>query len=204
MTGQTPETIVIVDDEVSVLKALRRLLEVEGFAVRTFNKVPQFLAAHDPEAPGCILLDVDMPHLSGIAVQRHLLSLPRCQPVVFVSGKSTVPISVEAMKLGAVDFLTKPVDRAALLSAVQQALARDGKTRRSQMDRDECRARHDRLTAREREVFHLVVRGFLNKQIAASLGIAEKTVKIHRARTMHKTGAHTIAELVRFAAGLEM
>jgi len=195
MRGTEPWVSVVDDDEL-VLRSLERILKSGGFAVRTFPSPHEFLAQR-PAGPGCLLLDMSMPGLSGLELQKRLADSADPCPVVFLSGQTDIPSTVEAMKAGAVDFLTKPVERDRLLSSVRAALDRDA-TERATRERRECVATHvASLTAREREVLALVADGLLNKQIAARLGTAEKTVKVHRARAMRKMGAGSVAELVR-------
>jgi FixJ family two-component response regulator len=195
MLGTEPWVSVVDDDEL-VLRSLERILKSGGFAVRTFPSPHEFLAQR-PAGPGCLLLDMSMPGLSGLELQRRLADSADPCPVVFLSGQTDIPSTVEAMKAGAVDFLTKPVERDKLLSSVRAALERDA-TERATRERRECVATHvASLTAREREVLALVADGLLNKQIAARLGTAEKTVKVHRARAMRKMGAGSVAALVR-------
>ena len=195
MRGTEPWVSVVDDDEL-VLRSLERILKSGGFAVRTFPSPHEFLAQR-PAGPGCLLLDMSMPGLSGLELQKRLADSADPCPVVFLSGQTDIPSTVEAMKAGAVDFLTKPVERDRLLSSVRAALDRDA-TERATRERRECVATHvASLTAREREVLVLVADGLLNKQIAARLGTAEKTVKVHRARAMRKMGAGSVAELVR-------
>jgi len=195
MRGTEPWVSVVDDDEL-VLRSLERILKSGGFAVRTFPSPHEFLAQR-PAGPGCLLLDMSMPGLSGLELQKRLADSADPCPVVFLSGQTDIPSTVEAMKAGAVDFLTKPVERDKLLSSVRTALERDA-TERATRERRECVATHvASLTAREREVLVLVADGLLNKQIAARLGTAEKTVKVHRARAMRKMGAGSVAELVR-------
>jgi len=195
MRGTEPWVSVVDDDEL-VLRSLERILKSGGFAVRTFPSPHEFLAQR-PAGPGCLLLDMSMPGLSGLELQKRLADSADPCPVVFLSGQTDIPSTVEAMKAGAVDFLTKPVERDKLLSSVRTALERDA-TERATRERRECVATQvASLTAREREVLALVADGLLNKQIAARLGTAEKTVKVHRARAMRKMGAGSVAELVR-------
>jgi FixJ family two-component response regulator len=198
-----PDSIVyLVDDDASILRAYTRLLEANGFMVRPFGSAREFIRKHDPVEAGCLLLDVDMPEFTGIEVQEYLNSLPVSRQIVFVSGRSDIPISVRAMKRGAVDFLTKPVNEEDLLLAVRQALRLDAESRQVHACAVERNSKFERLTSRERDVFALVVKGRLNKLIAGDLGIAEKTVKIHRANLMKKIGVRTVADLVLFASML--
>jgi FixJ family two-component response regulator len=199
MNGAAP-TVYIVDDATEVRVALSRLLATMGYQVRAFESAERFLQEQDADAPGCLLLDVCMPGLSGIELQRSLSGSPCARPIVFLSGKGDVQISVHAMKEGAVDFLTKPIERTRLVAAVEQALKRDAEERREKAIRRMIRERLGTLTPRERQVMAQVIRGRLNKQIAVGLGTGEKTVKVHRARVMSKMGAHSVAELVQLGA----
>jgi FixJ family two-component response regulator len=185
-----------VDDDAAVLKSLDRLLRSAGFAVRTFSSSQDFLKLHDGTAPGCVVLDLSMPGLDGLQLQQALARAGDVCPVIFITGFGDVPTSVRAMKAGAVDFLTKPFDREQLLAAVRIAIDRDRSARAARAERSSIGVRVATLTPREREVMVHVVAGHLNKQIAAELGIAEKTVKVHRARVMKKMGAGSVAELV--------
>jgi FixJ family two-component response regulator len=186
----------VVDDDVAVLKSIDRLLRSAGFEVRTFHSPQAFLQQHDAAAPGCVLLDLAMPGLDGLELQQALAHSGDPSPVIFLSGFGDVPASVRAMKGGAVDFLTKPVEREQLLAAVRIALDRDRAARAARAARCSVGLRVAALTPREREVMARVVAGHLNKQIAAGLGIAEKTVKVHRARVMKKMAVGSVAELV--------
>jgi FixJ family two-component response regulator len=194
-----PPTVFVVDDDASVRKALLRLLQAHGRAARGFASADEFLGAHLDDAPGCLILDVSMPGTDGLGLQRRLVEAGRDIPIVFLTGQGTVPGSVQAMKAGAVDFLTKPVGQDALLRAVDAALEKDGARRREAAERAAIRARLATLTPREREVMAHVVLGKMNKQIAALLGTAEKTIKVHRARVMQKLGVRSVADLVRLA-----
>jgi FixJ family two-component response regulator len=200
---QTP-VVNLVDDDPSVLRGLARLLTAEGYTTRQFSKPRQFLDQHDPNLPGCIILDIAMPGLSGLELQVRIGSAKLAQPVIFLSGRGDVPSSVAAMKNGAVDFLTKPVDADTLLGAVRQAVARDAAARRSAAALQQIEQRMAALSPRERAVAAQVMAGRLNKQIAASLGIAEKTVKVHRSRVMRKMRAHSLAELMNMVWRLEI
>lgn len=197
-----PGTVFLVDDEPGMLKALTRLLSAEGFAVKTFRSAADFLAEHTPELSGCLVLDVAMPGLDGMALQQQLLCSGSLMPIIFLTGHGDIPMSVRAIKLGAVDFLTKPVKAAELVSAVRAALKIAGERAAGSQASRELRERLLRLTPREHEVMTHVIAGQLNKQIAAVMGIGEQTVKIHRMRMMEKLGLHSVVELVRAAERL--
>jgi FixJ family two-component response regulator len=192
----------VVDDDAMVLRSLGRLLRSAGFEVRTFPSPQEYLTNAASGQPGCLVLDLSMPGLNGLDLQAQLTRNGNDCPVVFLSGNADVPQSVRAMKAGAVDFLTKPVDREKLLAAVRIAIGRDRSARAERLQRDSIASRLAALTPREREVLSGVVAGRLNKQIAAELGTAEKTVKVHRARVMKKMGARSLAELVLLAGHL--
>jgi len=179
---------------------LSRVLGAAGYAVRTFESAERFLSEQDAAVPGCLLLDVCMPGLSGLELQHALMGSPGARPIVFLSGQGDIQTSVHAMKEGAVDFLTKPIDNERLFEAVEQALRRDAEQRLDRAIRDMIQQRLETLTPRERQVMTHVIRGKLNKQIAAGLGTGEKTVKVHRARVMAKMGARSVAELVQLGA----
>jgi FixJ family two-component response regulator len=192
-------TTFLVDDDPAVLKAITRLLNAAGYRTRSFSSPQEFLSAHDPSIPGCAIIDLVMSELDGLHLQQALLETGSERPIIFLSGKGDVSTSVRAMKAGAVDFLTKPVKREALFSAVVRAAKVDALSRQK---RDESKSIGDRLvtlTHREREVLEYVIAGRLNKQIAASLGTVEKTVKVHRGRMMAKLGVKSVADLVRLA-----
>lgn len=193
-------TVFVVDDASEVRIALKRLLISAGHSVRLFESAERFLAEHDAEIPGCLLLDMAMPGLTGLELQRALIGSGIGRPIVFITGQGDVETSVHAMKAGAVDFLTKPIDDIRLFAAVDQALRRDAEERRRRSIRRMIESRLEGLTPRERQVMEQVVFGRLNKQIAADLQTGEKTVKVHRARVMLKMGARSVAELVRLAA----
>ena len=186
----------IVDDDAAVLKSLDRLLRAAGFAVRTFQSSQDFLQQYDGAAPGCVLLDLAMPGLDGLQLQQALALCGEPCPVIFITGFGDVPSSVRAMKAGAVDFLTKPFDQVQLLAAVRTAIDQDSAARAQRAAHASISVRVAALTARERQVMAHVVAGHLNKQIATELGIAEKTVKVHRARVMKKMDVGSVAELV--------
>ena len=198
MTAAAP-LVLVVDDDPSVRKSLSRLLESADYAVEAFASAGEFLARGPHPGPCCLVLDVKMPGLTGIQLQEMLTAAGRRMSIVFVSGHADVPTSVKAMKAGAVDLLTKPVDVRDLIAAIQRAMTRDEHERASETRLAEVRRRVAMLTARETEVFARVVTGMLNKQIGAALGIGEKTVKVHRARVMEKMQAGSVAELVRLA-----
>lgn len=183
-------TVFIIDDDDSLRRALERLLSAEGYAVEGFASAEAYLARDPHDGLGCLLLDVAMPGIDGLALQARLARDAEALPIVFLSGHADIPASVRAMKLGAVDFLTKPADDESLLAAIGAALGRHAARLQGQ-------ARLAALSTREREVMGFVVEGLRNKEIAARLGITEKTVKVHRARVMEKTGARSLAELVR-------
>jgi FixJ family two-component response regulator len=198
MTAAAP-LVLVVDDDPSVRKSLSRLLESADYAVEAFASAGEFLARGPHPGPCCLVLDVKMPGLTGIQLQEMLTATGRRMSIVFVSGHVDVPTSVKAMKAGAVDLLTKPVDVRDLIAAIQRAMTRDEHERASETRLAEVRRRVAMLTARETAVFARVVTGMLNKQIGAALGIGEKTVKVHRARVMEKMQAGSFAELVRLA-----
>ena len=198
MTAAAP-LVLVVDDDPSVRKSLSRLLESADYAVEAFASAGEFLARGPHPGPCCLVLDVKMPGLTGIQLQEMLTATGRRMSIVFVSGHVDVPTSVKAMKAGAVDLLTKPVDVQDLIAAIQRAMTRDEHERASETRLAEVRRRVAMLTARETAVFARVVTGMLNKQIGAALGIGEKTVKVHRARVMEKMQAGSFAELVRLA-----
>jgi FixJ family two-component response regulator len=195
--GTAGTCVSVIDDDALVLKSLDRLLRSAGFAVQTFSSARDFLEQRGADAAGCILVDLSMPGLSGLELQRSLVQMNDGRPVIFLTGRGDIPSTVEAMKAGAVDFLTKPCDEARLLAAVSAAVERDCAGREAQAERESIDARVASLTPREREVLKRVVAGRLNKQIAAELGTAEKTVKVHRARMMRKMQFDSLAELVR-------
>ncbi|MBI4522309.1 MAG: response regulator transcription factor [Deltaproteobacteria bacterium] len=193
-------TVFLVVDDPSVRKALTRLIKSAGYQVEAFASAREFLDAR-PEAkdPTCLVLDVRMPGLSGIDLQRELLTAKAILPIIFITGHGDIPMSVKAMKAGAVDFLPKPVKDTELLRAIEQALARSAREIAEREELEDIQSRVDALTPRERQVMALVVTGMLNKQIAYDLGIVEKTIKVHRARVMEKMGAESLADLVRLA-----
>lgn len=199
----TPAEIVyVVDDEAGMRKALGRLLRTEGFEVRPFASAGEFLAAYRPEETACLILDFAMPELDGLELQ-HRMTLSRITvPIIFLTGCGDIPMTVRAIKAGAVDFLTKPVNDADLLRAVRAALVLAGHWQIERVEEEKLRVRFDSLTPREREVMAHVVAGKLNKQIAAELGTGEQTIKTHRGRVMEKMGYTALADLVRAAERL--
>jgi FixJ family two-component response regulator len=194
-------TVHLVDDDAAVRRALARVLAAAGHVCRTWESAEDFLAAPLLPSDGCVVVDLALPGASGLDLQTRLGERNPCFPVIFLTGRGDIGTSVRAMKGGAVDFLTKPVEPAALLVAVDAALARGRDRQADRAAEAEFAARCARLTPREREVLEMVVQGRLNKQIAADLGIAEKTIKVHRARMMQKLGVRTIADLVRLVLG---
>ncbi len=191
--------VFVVDDETPVRRALSRLLRAAGLAVIAFASPEEFLVQYDPHMPGCLVLDLMMPGFNGLELQEALDEKGSTLPIIFLTGRGDVPSTVQAMKGGAIDFLIKPVEDKDLLAAVRAAIERDGVSRREQTELSEIRARLAALTPREREVLEHVVTGKLNKQIAADLGTAEKTIKVHRARVMTKMKVQSVAELVRLS-----
>ena len=193
----TLPTVFVVDDDNSVLKSLGRLIASAGLKVATFDSPQQFLDGHDPNAPGCLVLDLDMPALNGMELQRMLAERGSILPIIFLTGRGDIPKGVQAMKRGAVDFLTKPADEKVLLAAIRQAFDRDLVLRQERGDLAEIHRRLATLTAREREVLAYIVSGRRNKEIAADLGAVEKTIKVHRARVMEKLEARTLSDIVK-------
>jgi FixJ family two-component response regulator len=192
-------TVYLVDDDPDLLKALRRLLQSVEMKVATFASAQEFLDGHDRSAPGCLVLDLAMPGLNGLQLQQALEQQASPLPIVFLTGRGDIAASVQAMKRGATDFLTKPVDDTELLAAIQQALATDRQRRRAHAEHDRVAERLAALTERERQVLQQVIAGRLNKQIAVDLGTVEKTIKFHRANLMRKMGVRSVAELVKLA-----
>jgi FixJ family two-component response regulator len=190
-------TVFVVDDDAAIRKAVSRLLRSAGIAVAVFESPTEFLAQYDPNTRGCLVLDLAMPGFNGLQLQTVLGEKGSILPIIFLSGHGDVSKSVQAMKGGAFDFLTKPVNAKNLLPAIRAATERDAVARREQAELSEIRARLDTLTPREREVLEHVVTGKLNKQVAGDLGITEATVKMHRARVIAKMKAQSIAELAR-------
>ena len=196
MAGSLDPTVFVVDDETPVRNALSRLLRAHRFAVAAFASPKEFLEHYNPDTPGCLVLDLKM-RGNGFGLQRTLQEKGSLSPIIFLTGHGDVPKSVQALKGGAVDFLTKPVNDKDLLAAVRAAIEKDRALRQEQAELSEIRARLATLTPREREVLEYVVTGKLNKQIAGDLGTVEQTVKVHRARVMQKMRVQSVAELVR-------
>ena len=200
---QSGPTVFLVDDDPSVRKGLSRLLQSAGFRVEAFASAEAFLKRESPERGGCLVLDMRMPGVNGFELQEALAGVVGSLPIIFITGHGDIPMSVRAMKKGAVDFLSKPFDEQALLAAIAVALARDKAAREQRVKTQGIRSRAKTLTPREREVMRGVVAGLLNKQIADELGISEKTVKVHRGRVMMKMAVKSVAELVRMSENAE-
>ena len=192
----------VVDDEESVRRSLSGLLESVGLRVRTYGSAQDFLAFDSPDTPGCLVLDLHLPGMSGLDLQRQLAGSGRALPVIFLTGLADIPTAVDAMKGGAVEFLTKPLNAPALLDAVGHAIAKDREARAERKSLDELRRRYDSLTPREREVMQRVIVGRLSKQIAAEFGTSEATVKEQRAQVMQKMQAHSVITLTLSAKRL--
>jgi FixJ family two-component response regulator len=199
MVTEVKPTVFVIDDDASIRKSLSRLLRSAGYTAETFSSAEEFLRREHFDGVGCILLDVRMPGLSGMDLQEKLNKADYPMPIVFITGHGDIPMTVEAMKKGAVDFLTKPFDDEELLQALRAAIEKDRNARAEYTEVHEIRRLIELLTPRENEILRYVVTGMLNKQIALELGIAEKTVKVHRGRVMEKLGVDSVAELVRLA-----
>ena len=199
----TAPLVVVIDDDPSIRSSLKFLLSTVGLQAATFDSADGFLHTNFPDVPSCLVLDVRLPGLSGLDFQRELAARNICIPIIFLTGHGDIPMSVRAMKAGAIEFLTKPFRDQDLLDAVRVALDRDRKRREQETQMADFRHRFDSLTHREQEVVSMVVAGMLNKQIAAELGTAENTVKVHRSRAMEKMHAQSVAELVKMIGKLE-
>ncbi len=196
-------TVFVVDDDQQVREALQLLMESVGLSVETFESAQAFLDRFDPQRPGCLVLDVRMPGMSGLDLQDRLLNEPIHPPVVVITGHGDVPMAVRAVQAGAVDFVEKPFNDQALLDSVHRALDRDAKQRGKVLQLMDIQSRLDRLTPREREVLDLVIKGYRNKLIAAELGVSQSTVEAHRAKVMEKMDARSLSDLMRMMLALE-
>jgi FixJ family two-component response regulator len=203
MSAQDGSTVFIVDDDADVRESLQELLESVGLNSQSFGSAQEFLAVARGDCPSCLILDVRLPGISGLDLQHELKKGRISIPIIFLSAHADVPMSVKAMKSGAVEFLTKPFRQQDLLDAVQRSLTRSGILREKEQQLAELRHRHEQLSAREREVMNLVVSGLLNKQVAAELGSSEATIKMYRSQVMKKMQAKSLPELVRMADKLK-
>jgi FixJ family two-component response regulator len=194
--------VFVVDDDASVRDAVKRLIASVGLRVATFGSTREFLSSKRPEAPACLVLDVRLPDVSGLELQRELAAANFHIPIIFITGHADVPMTVRAMKAGAVEFLTKPFRGQELIDAIQDAIAKDRVAWNERAQMAQLRSRYDSLTPREKEVLKLVASGLLNKQIGAELGTSELTIKTHRGRVMEKMGAESLADLVRMSEKL--
>jgi len=200
--SEAESTIFVIDDDLSVRQSLESLIKSVGWRVRTYGSAQEFLGSGHLEAPGCIVLDVRLPGLSGLDLQQALLRAKSHLPVIFITGHGDIPMSVQAMKAGAVEFLPKPFREQDLLDALKLALDRDRTTRQQRAELAALRARYDSVTPREQQVMGLLVTGLLNKEIATTLGVSEVTIKVHRSQIMQKMRADSLANLVRMAERL--
>ena len=203
MTEEEP-IVFVVDDDPSVRTSTERLVRSVGFKVRTFGSAAEFLESPRPEGPACLVLDVRLPGQSGLDLQRELTGSGLQIPIIFMTGHGDIPMTVRAMKAGAVEFLTKPYRKNQLLDAIRTAIERDRTSRRERLEAGSLRHRYEQLTPRERQVMGLVVAGLPNKQIASELATSERTIKFHRAHIMQKMEAESLAELVRIAGQLDI
>ena len=200
--NESPPIVFVVDDEPAICLSLKRLVKSVGLEAQTFTSAQEFLRAKRPDGPGCLVLDVRLPGLSGLDLQQELLDAKVDLPIIFITGHGDIPMSVRAMKAGAVEFLTKPFRDQDLVDAIQHGIEKHRAARQESVKLTEFRALYDSLTPLEREVFPLVAAGLLNKQIAAQLGTGEKTIKVHRGQVMHKMKAESLAHLIRIGEKL--